>query len=279
MVQERSGPFPPWLAPLAGVLAALASFLLGVWAMSFVGRPAATLGLRPAIVFSELALVAPGLLLYALISAIFGARAPLLGERRGIDGPLVAISLGAGMALWIASLGLFELQYAVWKPPPGYLEAFRFLHERLKPAGPIDAVFSVLAIAAAPAFCEELLFRGLVLPWLARPLGAAAATLGATLLFGLIHLDSTTPGEVSFYRVPFACAVGVAFAALRLSSGRLLCPMIAHGTLNAITFAIAPLSELPTDGNLPDPRPALGLALFVAGAAAATFLIRRTSRD
>lgn len=267
MVQDRSSPFSAWLAPIAVVL--------GVLAMYFIARPAATLGLRPGLALSELALVAPGLAFYALS----GRRAPLFGERRGLPRPILATSLLAGVALWVASLGLFELQYTVWKPPPGYLEAFRFLHERLKPAGPLDAIVSVLAIAGAPALCEELLFRGLVLPSLARPLGAVAATLGSTLLFGLIHLDSTTPGEVSLYRVPFACAVGVAFAALRLSSGRLLCPMIAHGTLNAITFAIAPLSELPSDGNLPDPRPWLGLALFAAGGIAAAYLVRRAARD
>jgi membrane protease YdiL (CAAX protease family) len=99
------------------------------------------------------------------------------------------------------------------------------------------------------------------------------------LLFGLIHLDATASGRFSFYRVPFACAVGIAFAALRLSSGRLLSSMIAHFTLNTITFAVAPLSELPVDGNLPDPRPLLGLAMFAAGTLAATFLIRRTARD
>jgi len=267
MVQERSSPFSAWLAPIA--------VLLGVAAMYLVAPRAARLGLRPGLALSELALVAPGLLFFVLS----GRPAPLFGERRGLPGSLALTSLLAGIALWVASLGLFELQYAVWKPPPGYLEAFRFLHERLKPNGPLDAVVSVLAIAGAPALCEELLFRGLVLPSLARPLGAIAATVGSTLLFGVIHLDSTTPGEVSLYRVPFACAVGVAFAALRLASGRLLVPMIAHGTLNAITFAVAPLSELPADGNLPDPRPLIGLASFAAGAIASTFLIRRCARD
>jgi membrane protease YdiL (CAAX protease family) len=267
MVQERSSPFSVWLAPLVVVL--------GVMAMTFAARPAAPLGLRPALVFSELALVAPGLLVYLLA----GRRARLLGERPGLPWPVALTSILAGVALWVASLGLFELQYSVWKPPPGYLEAFRFLHERLKPAGPLDAIVSVLAIAAAPAVCEELLFRGLVLPSLARPLGAVLATLISTLLFGAIHLDSTTPGEISLYRVPFACAVGVGFAALRLSSGRLLCPMIAHATLNAITFAVAPLSELPADGVLPEARPALGLLLLAPGAIAATLLVRRAARD
>ncbi len=243
--------------------------------MYLVARPAATLGLRPGLVLSELALVCPGLLFYRLS----GRGAPLFGERPGLPGSIVLTSLLAGGALWVASLGLFELQYTVWKPPPGTLEAFRSLHERLKPSGPLDAIVSVLAIAGAPAFCEELLFRGLVLPALARPLGAVAATLVTTLLFGVIHFDATTHGALSLYRVPFACAVGIGFAALRLGSGRLLCPMIAHGTLNAITFAVAPLSELPADGTLPDPRPALGLALFVAGGVAATLLVRRIARD
>ena len=237
--------------------------------MLFTAGPAAGLGLRPALVLSELALVAPGLILAALL------RRPLM-ETLALEAPLRQVSLlslGFGATLWLASLGLFEVQYSLWSPPPGYLEAFQRLHEALRPHGPADALVSLLAIAIAPAACEEVLFRGLVLPAFLRPLGAWGAACASALLFGLIHLDFAS-GGLSLYRVPFAAVVGLGLAALRLRAGALGPAILAHAALNAITFGAAPFADDPSQG-LPDPRPALGLLLFAAGAAATLGLLRR----
>ena len=72
-------------------------------------------------------------------------------------------------------------------------------------------MLSVLAIAVAPAVCEELLFRGLVLHSLLPLLRTAGAVAASALLFGLIHLDFSS-GGATLYRVPFAIAVGVGLA-------------------------------------------------------------------
>lgn len=262
---EPESPLPALLAPLAVVL--------GIAAMLLVARWAAPFGLRPGLVAAELALTVPGLLLFLIgrrpLDGVLGAASP--------SRPALLLSAGAGVSLWLASLGLFELQYTVWPPPPGYLEAFRLLHERLRPAGPLDALASVLAISVVPALCEELLFRGLVLPSLLRPLGAIGASLAAALLFGLIHLDSTAAGAVSLYRVPFAFAVGLGFAALRLLAGGLWAPAVAHATLNALTFAAAPFTDDPAQG-LPDPRPLLGAAILALGLALSYASLRALRR-
>lgn len=171
------------------------------------------------------------------------------------------------------SLGLFELQYAVWRPPAGYLEAFQRLHAALRPSGPIDALVSVAAIAVAPAVFEELLFRGVVLPALLRALGNWGAIFGSALLFGLIHLDLVNPGGL-FYRVPFAFAVGLGLGLLRVRTGSLLPSILAHALLNTITFVAEPLAEDPSAG-LPDPRPLLGAALLIPGLAVAALAIKR----
>lgn len=258
-------------APLPAALAPLA-VILGVAAMLAAAPRAAPLGLRTGLLLSELALVAPGLLLFLLLGGRLARLpgAPLPGRSAFL------LSAASGGALWVASLGLFELQYTLWRPPPGYLEAFRFLHERLRPSGPLDALGSLLAIAAAPALCEELLFRGLVLPSLVRPLGPLGASAASAALFGLIHLDATAGGALSLYRVPFAFAVGLGFAALRLGSRGLAAPVLAHATLNAITFAATPFADDPAAG-LPDPRPLLGAALLAAGLLSTLGLLRRLS--
>lgn len=253
-------------------LVAVAAVLLGMGAMGQVAAPLTRFGLRPVLVGSELALLLPGLAAILLTRASLGAS---LGPRAPDRRTLLA-SLVLGGTLWLASLGLFELQYWLWAPPDGYLESFWRLHEALRPSGALDAALSVVAISIAPAACEELLFRGLVLPALLPSLGAPIAALGSALLFGLIHVDSVD-GSLSAYRVPFALAVGLAFAACRIRTGSWLPSFASHAVLNTITFLAAPLAEEPSAG-LPDPRPWLGALLLGLGAVASVLLFRLLAR-
>ena len=170
-------------------------------------------------------------------------------------------------AMWVASLGLFEVQYAFWAPPPGYLEAFQRLHEALRPRNAAEALVSVLAIAAAPAICEELLLRGVVLPALLPALGGAGAIVTSAALFALIHWD--------LYRAAFTFALGLALGILRVRTGSLRAPMLAHALVNTITFVAAPLTDDNLAGGLPAPRPTLGLSLLSVGAVITVLLIRQ----
>jgi membrane protease YdiL (CAAX protease family) len=260
----RSLALPPIVAPIL--------VLLGVAGMSAASALAPRFGLRPGLVAAEIALAAPAVLLLAVTGRPLSAALALEPPSRR----QTLLALAAGATLWLTSLGLFELQYSVWAPPPGYLEAFRRLHEALRPRGPLDAVLSVAAIAIMPALCEEILFRGVVLRALLRPLGAVLASVASAALFGLIHLDFTT-GALSLYRVPFAFAIGLALAAVRLRADALLPAVVAHATLNTITFLAAPLADDPSQG-LPDPRPWFGVSLFAIGACASAFVTRRLER-
>ena len=94
------------------------------------------------------------------------------------------------------------------------------LHRGL-PARPRDAASPrarstpstrVLAIALVPAFCEEALIRGVLLPSLRTRLGVFLAIGLSTLAFALMH---------DAYRMPFTFAVGLALGALRLRTGSL----------------------------------------------------------
>ena len=245
---------PAALAPIVVVL--------GMGAMAVVAPFAFALDLRPALMISETALIAPGLL------ALAAFRVPLA---RGLGlqpipsrTALLVVALAA--AMWVASLGLFEVQYALWAPPPGYLEAFQRLHEALRPRNAADALVSVLAIAAAPAICEELLLRGVVLPALLPALGGAGAIVTSAALFALIHWD--------LYRAAFTFALGLALGILRVRTGSLRAPILAHALVNTITFVAAPLTDDSLAGGLPAPRPALGLSLLSAGAVITVLLIR-----
>jgi membrane protease YdiL (CAAX protease family) len=242
-------------------LLALAAVVVGLSAMPLVTVAALPLGMRAALVLAELVLVAPGLL------AVAAYRVPLsqLAGRWPLDGRTLTLMVAAGASLWLGSLGLLELQYAVWSPPPGYLEAFRQLHEALRPKDALDALWSLTAVALVPALCEETLVRGIVLPSLLRPAGATGAVVLSALVFAGIHLDP--------YRTLFTLVLGLALGLLRVRTGSLLACMAAHAALNALTFAVAPFMDDPTQG-LPEPRPWLGLGLLLAGAAATALTVR-----
>jgi hypothetical protein len=154
---------------------------------------------------------------------------------------------------------------------------FRSIHRALAPSGALDALVSVAVIAVLPGVCEELVVRGLLLPSLAatltgavatpgrrRTFGPAAAVVLSAALFAAMHGDS--------YRFAFTFGVGLVFGALRLRTGSLWPPVVAHVALNTLTFVIAPLVDEP--GQAYAPQPALGLACLLAGAAVAWPLLR-----
>jgi membrane protease YdiL (CAAX protease family) len=263
------GSFPDRRAGLPAPLAPLA-VLLGVALMRAGVAPAMDLGLglRPTLLVSELLLVVPGLALLAL------ARAPLAEALalRPLPARTLLLSLVGGVTLWAASLGLFAVQYVLWPPPEGYLEAFRQLHAALRPSNVADALLSIAAIAVAPALCEESLFRGIVLGALRPAMGQVLAVAAQACLFALIHLDATAAGPPVMYRVPFAFAVGLGLGALRLRAGSLLGPAVSHALLNTITFLAVLFASDPADAT--DPGPVLGVSLLVGGSLA-TFLVLR----
>jgi len=243
--------------------------LLGWLAMGMAAGPLfAGFGLRPGLVASEFLLPLPALLVLALarVSLAEGLAVRLVGAR------VAGLALAAGVVFWGVSYGLLELQYVFWRPPAGYLDMFRRLHDALRPSGPFDALLSVAAIALAPALFEEILFRGIVLPSLLRGWGPFGAITISALLFGIIHLDFITPGA-TFYRVPFAFVIGVGLGLLRIRSGSLLPPFLAHALLNTITFVAALLFGEP-DGGLPDARPGLGAVFLAVGLAASAWVMR-----
>jgi membrane protease YdiL (CAAX protease family) len=227
-------------------------------------------GLRATLVTSESGLVLPSLLAVLLAGIPLARGLGLLG----VGGRVAVLSLLAGASLWMVSLGLMSLQSLLWPPPPEFLETFKNLHRALRPQGPLDAVLSVVTIAVVPAVCEEIVFRGTVLPAFARSLGGLTAVIVSAALFGAIHLDFTS-GDL--YRVPFTFIVGLALGALRLFTGSLVPPMLAHATLNTITFLAVLLTGAAAEAT-DEPSAAVALPLLALGSVLTLLLMRPLRR-
>jgi uncharacterized protein len=105
---------------------------------------------------------------------------------------------------------------------------------------------------------EELAFRGLLLPLLGRRHGVRAATLLSSGLFGLWHVLASLGGGTAnatianavggdaagtvarvLVTVVFTSLAGVVLCALRLRSGSLLAPVLAHWTVNGLGVIVA----------------------------------------
>ena len=91
---------------------------------------------------------------------------------------------------------------------------------------PYLAVLSFMATAVIPAFCEEFLFRGLVVSQL-LPYGKTTAVLGSALLFGLIHQN--------YGQFFYATLAGVLLALAVIESGSVWVGVIIHLLNNLIS--------------------------------------------
>ena len=255
----------------AAALFAVAAGVVAMYVPIALAQAAAArghaVGLRTLLVASQMALITPALL--ALLAGGRSLRASLgLGS---VGRGLAIVAAGAGIALWVTSVGLLQVQSLRWPPTDEFLETFRRLHEALRPRDALDAAFSVIAIAIVPATCEEILFRGVLLPSLARVMRATAAVLASAALFGVIHLDATS-GGMAFTRIPFAILVGVGFGLLRVRSGSLVPSIAAHALLNTITFATVAATGVDAGTETPDAL--LGGAMLVGGGVLTALALR-----
>jgi membrane protease YdiL (CAAX protease family) len=98
---------------------------------------------------------------------------------------------------------------------------------------------------------EELAFRGLLLALLGRGHGVRAATLLSSGLFGLWHILPSLGGGVAdaagtllrvVVTVCVTSAAGVVLCVLRLRSGSLLAPVLAHWAVNGLGIMLALLA-------------------------------------
>jgi membrane protease YdiL (CAAX protease family) len=99
------------------------------------------------------------------------------------------------------------------------------LHVELRPIAHGMTLLQIMLIAGFSSLGEELLFRGLLQPWLGLVI--------TSLLFGLCH---QVPGPSRWVWAGWACLVGLAFGAIFSLTGSLVGPLAAHAIVNAVNL-------------------------------------------
>jgi uncharacterized protein len=98
----------------------------------------------------------------------------------------------------------------------------RNLHRELRPVARDLSAGGIAAVAMFSAFGEELLFRGLLQPWLGFWIQA--------FVFGIVHAQLRGPSRWAW--VTWATIMGFAFGAMYALTGSLAGPIAAHALIN-----------------------------------------------
>jgi membrane protease YdiL (CAAX protease family) len=138
---------------------------------------------------------------------------------------------GIGLVLGVAVCSAATLMIFSWFNPPRLGTGARLLEGM----APWSLVTAGMVFAAVNAFVEEVLFRGIVQQHLARVLGNWPAVLTQALAFGILHLNGYPYGLIG---VALASVYGLILGALRLHSGGLLAPWLAHACADAVIFTL-----------------------------------------
>jgi membrane protease YdiL (CAAX protease family) len=136
------------------------------------------------------------------------------------------------------------------------LPVTRDVFEEASESGGVGSLLfeTLVAIPLGTVVLEELAFRGSLLALVRRTRPAVVAVLASSVLFGLWHVITSvwdaSPGGTEAaldasgwtFTVPAiiasTTAAGVAFSWLRLRSGSLLAPFLAHVATNSVSTAI-----------------------------------------
>ena len=174
------------------------------------------------------------------LSAIFEGSlvvvAFLLGWLLDVD-PVQSLAFRWSDVLWgaAAALPIFAAFLLAHLFPLGPLKRIkRFLVEVLGP--PLSACrwYDLLLLAGLAGLAEEILFRGLLQPWLEQSLGSRTAGLiGSNIVFGLAHL--ITP----VYALA-AAIIGLYLGFLLDATGQrsLLVPIVTHAVYDYLAFLV-----------------------------------------
>ena len=152
----------------------------------------------------------------------------------GLDARPVDLPLGAAAGV-AAQVVLVPVVAFLLRPLLGEPDVSGPVEDLVDSAEGIAVAGLFLFVAVGAPFVEELFFRGLVLRALQRRLGAVAAVIGSSVLFGLAH-PQDLPGDALALLMISLAMLACLFGALVVRTGRLGPAIVAHAVFNTWTL-------------------------------------------
>ena len=146
--------------------------------------------------------------------------------------PLRTFSWDARAALVgvAATLPLLLLFLVLMRWPVGPLAGIkRFSEEVVRPTLAPCTLIDLIGISTLAGLGEEMVFRGVLQPALARSIGPWSALAAISVLFGAMHYVSAT------YAI-LAALMGAYLGALWMHSDNLLTPIVVHGLYDLVVL-------------------------------------------
>lgn len=134
-----------------------------------------------------------------------------------------------GLAVLVAPVGSFLLPRVEGISDPRLRAARQLAEDATDPTGALLMLLFVVANFTLTPLAEEFFFRGLLFDAL-LPFGRATAVIVSSLVFGALH--------GSLYLLPYFAIIGGGLAMLRLTSGSLRPPVLAHALLNLLVTVL-----------------------------------------
>ena len=94
-------------------------------------------------------------------------------------------------------------------------------------------LFGIFSMIIGPV-CEELAFRGFLMPLLVRSFGPVAGIVGAAVPFALLHGDQYS---WTWQYIVLVALAGVVFGWVRYRTGSTMASALMHSTYNATFYA------------------------------------------
>ncbi len=134
---------------------------------------------------------------------------------------------------------LQQIQF-YWLPPGDALDDLARQQTALFEGVPVFLL--LLALALAPALCEEVLFRGFLLSGLRGRMSDAQTAVCVGLIFGLFHFYAI--------KIPVTAAMGIVLALVCLRTGSIFAAMLVHLAQNGLAL-LAGLGAEPGSSGWP----------------------------
>ncbi|NND71723.1 MAG: CPBP family intramembrane metalloprotease [Rhodothermales bacterium] len=261
--------FAPWLMALLMLLVALVSFQLIIAPLTIIAlllmRGVGAQGLVDALISvmegdAELMLIANtvgqflGLALPVLVFARLSSPSIFRFLRVTRVSPLILIFSVVGLAALIPIVDVAAQLNRALPWPESIREFETLMQEPLRKylSDRVNLIPGILMIAATPAICEEVLFRGYVLRQAERSMGSRWGIVFAGVIFGVFHLLPTQVLPLSL--------LGLFMAYLTWRTGSVWPAVLVHFANN--TFAVVMTILFSEENRTPDELEQLDLPIY-----------------